>query len=508
MLDATPLLKLYAKMRREKLDRMDPLMVQKEQLQKMVRQAGPTRFGRDHDFVRINGIADFQAAVPLRRYEDFWEEYWKDAFPRLTDITWLGTVPYFAVTSGTTGDVTKYIPITRAMLRSNTRAGLDLLTHHVRNRPGSRIMGGRNFMLGGSTDLEEKAPGIFAGDLSGIAAKEIPRWARRRYFPPLDLALIEDWEEKIEKLGRASLDADIRMIGGTPSWVLIFFERLQEIAGGRPLAEIYPNLEMLVHGGVNFAPYQERFAELLSGTGAEMREVYPASEGFIASADRGYGEGLRLNLDNGIFYEFVPVEELDSERPTRHWLGNMEEGVNYAVILSSCTGVWGYRLGDTVKLVSRTPPRILITGRTAYTLSAFGEHLIGEEIEESVSAAAQAAGATVTDYSVGALYPRKKGELGGHLFVVEFDPPLGQDGQKTFLETLDRKLAETNEDYAAHRSGGFGMKAPVLHAVEPGTFAAWMKKRGKLGGQHKVPRVINDTALFEDLQSFTGWKRD
>jgi hypothetical protein len=265
--------------------------------------------------------------------------------------------------------------------------------------------------------------------------------------------------------------------------------------------ELYPHLEMLVHGGVNFKPYRARFEHFLAG-GAELREVYPASEGFIALQDERPEDGLRLLTDIGLFFEFVPLDELDSPNPTRHWLGNAETGVNYAVVLSTCSGCWAYIIGDTVRFASLDPPRVFITGRTSYSLSAFGEHLIGEEVEEAVAAAAAMHGLTITDFSVGAVYPKGAGDLGGHLYIVEFDkaPASALDG---FATAIDTDLKKRNDDYRAHRAEGFGMHAPKVHVVAPGTFAQWMKSRGRLGGQNKVPRIINDQQLFADLAKFT-----
>ncbi|MBL9097735.1 MAG: GH3 auxin-responsive promoter family protein [Alphaproteobacteria bacterium] len=504
MMDFTPALKLFARRRRAHLARLDNVAAQERQLAKLVAKAKGTKFGRDHGFDRIKTVADFQAAVPLRRYDDFWKAYWKPAFPVIENVTWPGRVPYFAVTSGTTAGASKYIPVTADMNRSNTLAGLDLLTHHVTARPKSRVFGGKSFMLGGSTDLVREANGVFSGDLSGIAIKRLPWWARQFAFPPIELALITDWEEKVRRLATLSVESDIRVITGTPSWLLILFDR-QQANAGRPVSarELYPNLEMLVHGGVNFKPYRARFEQFLAG-GAELREVYPASEGFIALQDERPEDGLRLLTDTGLFFEFVPVEELDSPNPTRHWIGNAEAGVNYTIVLSTCSGCWGYVIGDTVRFVSLNPPRLLITGRTSYSLSAFGEHLIGEEIEDAVAAAAAAGGLTVTDFSVGAVYPKAAGELGGHLYIVEFEALPSSAAGAAFAKAIDETLKARNDDYRAHRSDGFGMHAPDVRAVPPGTFARWMKSRGRMGGQNKVPRIINDQQLFHDLVHFTA----
>lgn len=503
--NGTPLLRVYTRLRARQLASEDTPAAQRRQLRRLLARARDTRFGRDHGFAGIAGIEDYQRAVPLRRWEDFWRDYWQAQFPRLADCSWPGTIPYFAQTSGTTAGITKYIPVTREMVASNRRATLDLVTHHLVNRPRSRLFAGRNFMLGGSASLTELAPGIWTGDLSGIAGKTVPAWARPFYFPPRHLETMADWEEKIAALAPASLTVDIRALGGTPSWLLLFLQKLAMLdpAAGRRLAAFYPNLELLVHGGVSFAPYRAAFAEWLTGTHAETREVYPASEGFIAVADRGDGDGLRLVADNGLFFEFVPVDELGSNQPTRHWIGNAETGVNYAIVLSTCAGLWSYIIGDTVRFVGLRPPRLLVTGRTSYSLSAFGEHLIGEEMEQAIAAAAAAIGAEIADWSVGALYPASSDEPGGHLFIVEFSgavPP--PDALVRFAAVLDASLAEQNDDYRVHRSGGFGMRPPLVHPVPSGTFAGWMKRRGKLGGQNKVPRVIAEPALLDDLRAF------
>jgi hypothetical protein len=506
MLNYTPLMRRWAGWRAAKLERQDNAAVQERQLLSLVARARSTAFSRDHDFDHTRSVADFQARVPLRRFEDFWESYWRDPFPRLKNVTWPGTIPYFAVTSGTTSGRTKYIPCSKEMIAANSLAGAELMGFHVRNRPDSRVLGGKSFMLGGSTDLTEQAPGIYSGDVSGIMAANVPMWFRRRMFPPRDLALLSDWEEKVARLAESCAAEDIRLIAGTPSWLLVFFDVLAELRGVAPnLATLFPNLEILVHGGVDFSPYRRRFTDLLAGSHAELREVYPASEGFIAAADRGEGEGLRLNLSHGLFFEFVPVEELDSERPTRHWIADAEPGVNYALVLSTCAGLWGYVLGDTVELVECDPPRVKVTGRTSYMLSAFGEHLIATEVETAVSAAAAEIGASVSDWSVGPVFPEAAGELGGHLYVVEFaEAGISAAQLEAFAKRIDRELCATNEDYAAHRAEGFGMAAPQVRVVAPGSFAAWMKSRGQLGGQHKVPRIILDRELFANLQNFAA----
>ncbi|HTH17595.1 MAG TPA: GH3 auxin-responsive promoter family protein [Magnetospirillum sp.] len=484
--DLTPLARAYTRRRLRALAGQHPAETQRRLLLGLVKHAAGTRFGRDHGFSRIASVNEFQARVPLRRYDALWREYWEGAYPILDGMTWPGAIPYIAFTSGTSSNSAKNIPISPALLAANRRAALEVMVHHLANRPESRAMGGQSFMLGGSSDLAEVAPGVRRGDLSGIAACEVPLWARPYSFPPIEEALETDWDAKIDRLAKLACGRDIRSISGTPSWVLLFFERM-----GKRAADLFPHLEAYIHGGVSIRPYTQAFARLLEGTHAEMREVYPASEGFIAVADRGFGEGLRLLVDNGLFFEFVPVAELDRSSPTRHWLGNAETGIDYALVLSTCAGLWAYVIGDVVRLVERAPPRLLVVGRTSYMLNVFGEHLSGEQIEDAVLAAA--GGAAINDYAAGA---QSQDGRGRHVFVMEFALPADV---AAFATALDRHLCAGSLDFRERRAGNVSLDAPHVVAVPPGFFAGWMKHRGRLGGQNKVPRVINDERLLADL---------
>jgi len=507
MFAATPFVRLHAQWRVWLLNAQNPAVTQERELLSLVRRAASTRFGRHHDFASIRSVQDFQDRVPLRRYEDFWNDYWKAEFPRLENCSWPGEIPYFALTAGTTTGVTKYIPCSREMLAANFRAAQDLLFHHLLNRPNSRILCGKGFMLGGSTDLHEEAPGIYSGDLSGIEANELSWWVQPYAFPPRELALLADWQQKIDKLARLSLEENISAISGTPNWLLVLFDKLAELRPSweQRLCNYYPNLELLVHGGVDFRPYARRFAELLEGSTAEPREVYPASEAFIAIADRGPGEGLRLIVDNGAFFEFVPSDELSRANPTRHWLGNAEKGLDYAVVLSTCAGAWAYILGDTLRFLELDPPRILVTGRTSHVLSAFGEHLITCEIEEAVAAAAAAINANVVDYCVAPSFPERAGNKGRHHYVVEFvEGPPSPNQIAKFAGVLDARLGDLNVDYQQLRKADYALRAPKVDVIAPGRFTAWMKSRDQLGGQHKVPRIIQDAVLFDNLKEFAG----
>ena len=504
MFDVTPWMRGYATLRSFELCTLDARAAQLRVLDGLLSRAAQTKFGRDHGFREIKSVQDYQRAVPVRSYNDFHDEYWRPDFPKLRDCTWPGLIPYFALSSGTTTGSTKYLPCSRETLLDNARSAHDVLVHHVLNRPFSCVLGGKCLLLGGSTALKEEAPSVFSGDLSGIEACEVPWLEAPWVFPPKELALITDWEEKIERLAHAAIHEDIRAISGAPNWLLLFFKKLFDLLpGDERLERILPNLELIIHGGINFAPYRQMFIGLLEGSHAEMRETYVASEGFMALADSGNDEGMRLQLDAGIFFEFIPAAELASSQPTHHWIVTAETSVEYALVVSTCSGLWRYLLGDTVRIVGRNPPRIVITGRTSYVLSAVGEHLIAEEIEIAVSAASSGLGVSITDYSVGSIAAPLAAQTPRHLYIIELTvaSPDSQWAIK-FCDALDRKLISLNEDYASHRAHNFGLNPPELISVPGGTFARWMKKRGKLGGQHKVPRIINDGALFADLRSF------
>ena len=512
MYDATWLLRLYARRRLRQLEAMDLQQAQRRVLSSLISRGRHTKFGRDHEFSTAWTLDDYRSRVPLRDYDAFWEAYWSAPFPRLADCTWPGLIPWFAVSSGTTTGATKYIPVSREMHRSNVRASAEMATHHLANRPESRLFAGRVFMLGGSTGLVRQSRGVFSGDLSGIEASAMPGWARLRYFPPRDLESIADWQIKIDRFAERSLDEEITAVVGTPSWLLIFFERLAEIADARRggaasrIADIYPALELLVHGGVAWAPYRDRFAALLEGSHAETREVYPASEGFFAVADGSDGEGLRLLLDTGIFYEFIPVDQLDRAQPDCRWVGDVEPGVNYALAVTTCAGLWRYLVGDTVTVVERDPPRVLVTGRTSYMLSAFGEHVIGAEVERAVAEAARAIGATVSDFAAGSLFSEKdrrarRAPLHRRAWARSAVPTALDAERNTRVSpkrSTRRSAASTTiMPPTARAATAWTPRACVFSP--PARFAAWMKSRGKLGGQNKVPRIINDSGAIRSV---------
>ena len=487
---------LTSRLRTAALAAEDPVQVQARTLRRLVRRARRTQFGRDHHFDRIDGVASFQAAVPIRTYESLWEDYLRDRYPVFEDLTWPGRIPYVALSSGTTQGATKYIPVSGEMVASNRDVARTMLAYHCASHPDSRLFRGRLFFLGGSAQMRQVAPGVEEGDLSGIAAREVSSLLRPFTFPPLELALESDWDRKLTRLAELARREPITLVSGVPSWLLMLFQRVLEESGKSTLIDVWHGLEVVVHGGVKFDPYREAFHAIVGSERVRMLETYACSEGFVAFGDPRT-EWLRLAHDNGIFYEFIPAGELDAPRPTRHWLGTAERGVNYAVIVFTCAGMWAHVIGDTIRFESLDPPLLTFTGRTRQTLSAFGEHLIGEELERAIARAATVSGAAVRDWHVGPVF---EGTPGYHQYIVEF---LGEPAEIAgFRDLLDAELAEHNDDYRAHRTPGAGLPSPAVLLARPGAFEGWMRSRGKLGGQNKVPRVDNSGALTQALLAF------
>lgn len=473
---------------------------QKKLLLQLVEMSAQTTFGIDHSFAETNSIAQFQKSVPVRDYGAFWEEYWRPVFPKLDDVTWPGRIEYFAKTSGTTTGKAKFIPVSSDMVKSNNRAGLQVVIEHLRNRPTSKVLEGRTFLFAGSPDLEQLAPGVFAGELSGIAARETPTWAGRdRYYPPPELARLKDWQEKLETLSADCLDKDIRAVSGLPSWVQILFERIfaNDPGSSKKLQSYFPDLELVVHGGMSFAPYRDYF-QSIDGNTIDYREVYAASEGFFAVADRSYDDGLRLILNNGIFFEFIKADEVADRSAKRYWLGDVKKGVNYAIVVTTCAGLWGYLVGDIVRFVDVENFRILFVGRLSQTLSVFGEKVVNEEIEAVIAVAAGEMNFKFHDFAVGSAFVDGGSNKGQHTFIIEFEEVLSADQELELAKIIDKELANTNSGYATRRKNDVSMVAPLIISAPNGTFAKWMKKLGKMGGQNKVPRIL-DQAQFDDL---------
>jgi hypothetical protein len=415
------------------------------------------------------------------------------------DVTWPGRPRHWVKTSGTTaGD--KLIPVTDEAFRSHRQGGWDALCLAAERAGGRRLLGGTMLFLGGSTALAPVGAGAFVGDLSGLAVRKLPPGLRGCYAPGAATAAIADWEPRISAIAARVSRQDVRLLAGMPSWMLILFEQVARVrqAGGRPLrdlVECWPHLGVFIHGGVSFAPYRRVFEDWV-GRSLAYVEVYPASEGFVGLETEA-GGGLTLVIDRGIFYEFVPVEDLGRDRPRRHTVGEVEPGRAYAVALTTPAGLWSYLLGDTVRFVARDPLRLEIVGRTRHFVNAFGENVIVEEVERAAVAAARATAARLAEFTVAPRYPTDGEPRGAHDWLVEFRTP--PTDRERFRRLLDETLGTLNTDYWTKRFGDVGMVGPRLVELPAGTFHEWMRSAGKLGDQHKIPRATNDRRLAEAL---------
>jgi GH3 auxin-responsive promoter len=493
-------IRAYATHRRRALEGVarDAVRVQEATLLHLVRSARATEFGRSHGFDDIRSVADYQARTPLGDYLRFMP-LWSRAVEGERDVTWPGRVNYWVKTSGTTaGD--KLIPVTQEAFRAHRRGGWDALLIASERVESDQLVGGPLLFLGGCTALSRIGKDAWVGDLSGLVVRDLPPGVRGRYSPGRAISSIPDWDQRIDAVAHLAQSQDLRLISGMPSWLLILFERVARVAraGCRPVAnlgECWPNLGVFIHGGVSFAPYRATFEEWM-GRPIEYVEVYPASEGFVALQTERTG-GLTLMLDYGIFYEFVPVEDLGRARPRRHTVADVELDRPYAVTLTTPGGLWSYLLGDTVRFTSRDPLRLAITGRTRHFVNAFGENVIIEEVEQALVVACRRTGAEPAEFTVAPRYPSAGEPRGGHDWLVEFRTP--PRDRQAFARQLDEALAALNTDYRTKRTLDVGMLAPRLIELPVGSFHRWMREAGKLGDQHKVPRVLNDRAVVEAL---------
>ena len=471
--------------------REQPGEAQQRWFRQLVDRAAQTQFGRDHHFADIRTQADFRQAVPIRDYEAL-----KPYVERVThgepNILWPGKPAYFAKTSGTTSG-TKYIPLTTESLPNHINSARDALLCYVNETGNSAFLDKKLIFLSGSPELDEKA-GIHTGRLSGIVNHHIPAYLRSNQMPSYQTNTIEDWETKLDRIIDETLTEDMSLISGIPPWVQMYFDRIQARTG-KAIKDVFPNFSVFVYGGVNFAPYRDRLFDSI-GKRIDSIETYPASEGFIAYQDSQAAEGLLLLADSGIFFEFVPADQYFDEKPPRLSIDEVELGKNYAVIINNNAGLWGYSLGDTVKFVSRNPHRIVVTGRIKHFISAFGEHVIGEEVEKALQYAMQQQPETeVIEFTVAPMVSPAEG-LPYHEWLVEFGQP--PRDQTRFIHDLDTQLAKLNV-YYDDLIGGSILQPLKLTSLPRGAFQQYMKSQGKLGGQNKVPRLSNDRTLADGL---------
>ncbi|MGB3777786.1 MAG: GH3 auxin-responsive promoter family protein [Tunicatimonas sp.] len=468
-----------------------PEKTQDRVFQQLIAGAKNTRFGQDHAFAQIGHYEQFKRLVPVRDYEGL-KPYVDQILAGQSDVLWPGKPAYLAKTSGTTSGV-KYIPITADSVPNHINSARDALLNHVHERGDGRFLDGKLIFLSGSPAMTQKA-GIQTGRLSGIANHHVPGYLRTNQLPSYETNCIEDWETKLARIVNETADQNMSLISGIPPWVQMYFDWLIERTG-RPVGELFPNFSVLVYGGVNFAPYRRKLFESIGRPVASI-ETYPASEGFIAYQDSQSEEGLLLLLNSGIFFEFIPADEYFDENPTRLSIHDVQLGVNYALILNSNAGLWGYSIGDTVKFVSRDPYRVVVTGRIKHFISAFGEHVIGEEVEKAMRLTTeQFPEVEVIEYTVAPQVEPDEG-LPRHEWYVAFARP-PQDAA-AFERTLDEQLVKINTYYEDLITGNILRPLQVI-PLPADAFRDYMKSQGKLGGQNKVPRLSNDRKIADAL---------
>ncbi|WP_443938452.1 GH3 auxin-responsive promoter family protein [Pedobacter sp. MW01-1-1] len=468
---------------------------QHEVFNKLIQSAAATAFGKDHRFAEIKNYADFKKNVPIRDYEGL-RPYIDRVVAGEADVLWKGKPLYFAKTSGTTSGV-KYIPLSKESMPEHIKAARNAILTYIHETGKADFVDGKMIFLQGSPTLSKKN-GINVGRLSGIVAHHVPAYLQKNRLPSYETNCIEDWETKVDAIVDETLPENMTLISGIPPWVQMYFDKLTEKSAGKKIADIFKNFSLFIYGGVNFEPYRAKIEQSI-GKKIDSIETYPASEGFIAYQDSQNDKGLLLLADAGIFYEFIPVDEYGTENPTRLSLGEVELNKNYALILNTNAGLWGYSIGDTVKFVSLNPYKIVVTGRIKHFISAFGEHVIGEEVEHALLTVANEEHVEITEFTVAPQVNPKEGGLPYHEWFVEFSS-LPND-MEAFSKKVDEALQKKNIYYFDLIEGNI-LRPLVIRPLQKDAFVNFMKSEGKLGGQNKVPRLSNDRKLADELGKY------
>ncbi len=479
-----------------------PGEVQESLLFGLLRKAKNTEWGKRYQFSDIRTIAQFRERIPVQTYESLEGE-----IDRLRkgehNILWPSEIKWFAQSSGTTNNVSKYIPVSKEALEDcHFRGGKDLIHLYTKEVPETGVFKGKGLTLGG-THHNKSGTTSFYGDLSAILIENAPFWAQMIRTPNQEVALLEDWEEKLARITEIALKENVTSFLGVPSWNLVLIQNIIKTAGAKNLLEIWPNIEVFIHGGVSFTPYREQFKALIPSENMHYMETYNASEGFFAMQDDLTDPGMLLMMDYGIFFEFMPLEELGKEFPKTLTVDEVETGTNYALIITTNAGLWRYMIGDTVKFTSLYPHKIIISGRTKLFINAFGEEVIVDNAEKALATACEQTQAIVREYTAAPVY-MSEDEQGTHEWMIEFDKK--PHDFEAFCTLLDRSLQEVNSDYAAKRYKDITLQFPKIHQARAGLFYDWMKSRGKLGGQNKVPRLSNSREYIEPLLELNNHK--
>ncbi|CAM4084279.1 GH3 family domain-containing protein [Gillisia limnaea] len=486
--------KLFARYIRHKIDSWatHPLETQERVFQDLIKFAKNTRFGKDHNFQNISSHEDFIKNVPVRDYEEL-RFYVDKMVAGEKDILWPGKPLYYAKTSGTTSGA-KYIPLTKESMPTHINAARNAILCYIAETGKADFVDGKMIFLQGSPELEDKN-GVKLGRLSGIVAHYVPSYLQKNRMPTLETNCIEDWETKVDAIVEETKAEDMTVISGIPSWVQMYFERLHQKTG-KAVGDLFPNFNLFIYGGVNYEPYRAKFENLI-GRKVDSIELYPASEGFFAFQDKQDEKGMLLQLDSGIFYEFIKADEFFEENPARLGIGAVEKRINYVMIISTTAGLWGYNIGDTIQFTSLAPYRIMVSGRIKHFISAFGEHVIAKEVEFAMQEATEKTAARISEFTVAPQITPNGDQLPYHEWFVEFEQE--PENMNEFIEILDRSMQEQNSYYFDLIEGSILQKLKVTTIPENG-FQKYMKSIGKLGGQNKLPRLSNDRKIADDLE--------
>ncbi len=483
------------------LFRKYPKEVQKEWLERLIENGRSTRFGEKYQFDAINNYQDFSSKVPLQNYDDL--KSWVNlAIEGEDDVLWPGETKWFAKSSGTTSDRSKFIPVTKDSLEDcHYKGGKDLLAIYYSHFPNTKLYKGKHLVVGGTATQNNFRPDSYMGDLSSIILKNLPWWVEIKRTPSREIALMSEWEEKIERLAETTMHDDVSSISGVPSWTLVLLNRILEKSGNKDIREVWPNLELYMHGGVSFTPYEKEFKRLIPHEDMHYIESYNASEGFFGIQDQ-IGGDLLLMLDYGIFFEFIPMDKYaGTDSRTVLGIQDVELDKNYAVVISTNGGLWRYIIGDTVKFTSIAPYRVVVTGRTKHFINVFGEEVIIENTDQALREACEATDALLKDYTACPIF-MEEGKQGGHEWLIEFTK--APEDLHKFSLILDESLKKINSDYDAKRTNDLTLAFPEVHQAKKGVFEYWLKMKGKLGGQHKVPRLSNSREIFDEIMALKG----
>jgi hypothetical protein len=475
-----------------------PHEVQEELFKKLIQTAKHTEFGMQFDFSSIHSYEQFRTRVPIHTYEKTFT-YIDRLMKGEQNILWPSEIKWFSKSSGTTNARSKFIPVSQEALEDcHFKGGKDLLSIYVNNYPDTKLFDGKGLAVGGSHQINELDPtaSSYYGDVSAVIMQNLPPWAQFIRTPSLETALMGNWEEKIEKLARETIKENVTNIAGVPTWTVLLIQRVTDMAMKKNILEVWPNLEVFFHGAVAFAPYRTLFQSIIPSDKMRYWETYNASEGFFGIQDQRNSEELLLMLDYGIFYEFIPMDEVEKDDPVAIPLSEVELEKNYAMVISTNSGLWRYNIGDTVKFTSKYPYRIKISGRTKHFMNAFGEEIIVENAEAAITRACELTGAVIDNFTAAPIY-LKEGNKGRHEWIVEFK--VQPADQEEFARILDESLRAINSDYDAKRTQNLALIAPKVHSAGEGTFYNWMKRRGKLGGQNKVPRLANSREYVDEI---------